>query len=298
MTRKGKENVNDSASLPSGVTMNDKNSLEGKNSEHQTGGVFIGEGTRISIPKGGLTIRMDSDGELIVDPVTVHVQFDTWPMWLQLGLEHLAEANRRHIAVLDTSPGLYPKEVGRSLEAEFKAGMQAIVAGGIAIDAFYAAVKERIDIPEKTKNAWRENRTARDRQIAEVMRLAFNMDSKGVVQVQQLLKEIMRFRGWAVHPSARSAEPVQHPELGVGVEWRFVAFGFQNAQSAVRVSLALIAQMLPRSRKKYAQLDEYCRAVSSRIHPLVSEWEGLYGELFSRSDASELRGKRPIAPNR
>ena len=284
MRRTGEENVNDLAPLPSGVTMNDENSPEEKNSELQTGSVFVGQGTRISIPEGGLTIRMDNDGKVIVDPVTVHVQFDTWPMWLQLGLEHLAEADRRHLEVLDASGGLHANELGRSLEAEFKAGMQAIVAGGIAIDAFYAAVKERINISEETKNAWRKNGTARDRQIAEVMRLAFNMDSKGFVQVQQLLKEIMRFRGWAVHPSAQSAEPVQHPELGVGVDWHFVAFGFQNAQSAVRVSLALIAQMLPRSRKKYAELDEYCRAVSSQIHPLVREWESRYGELFSRSD--------------
>jgi len=269
--------------------MKDQNSTRGNERKRQTGGVFVGQGTRISIPKGGLTIRMDSDGKLIVDPVTVHVQFDTWPMWLQLGLEHLAEADRRHLEALDASGGLHADELGRSLEGEFKAGMQAIVAGGIAIDAFYAAVKERINISEATKNAWSKNRTARDRQIAEVMRLAFNMDSKGFVQVQQLLKEIMRFRGWAVHPSAQSAEPVQHPELGVGVEWRFVAFGFQNAQSAVRVSLALIAQMLPRSRKKYAELDEYCRAVSSRIHPLVKEWEGRYGELFSCGDVQSKK---------
>jgi hypothetical protein len=291
MPRRGRENVNDLASLPSGVTMNDEPSPEGENSERQTSGVFIGQGTRISIPKGGLTIRMDSDGKLTVDPVMVHVQFDTWPMWLQLGLEHLAETDRRHLDVLEAYGDSHFDELGRSLEAECKAGMQAIVAGGIAIDAFYAAVKERINLPEETKNAWIKNRTARHKQIAEVMRLAFNMDSTGFGQVQRLLTEIARFRGWAVHPSAQSAVPVQHPELGVGVEWRFVAFGFQNAQSAVRVSLALIAQMLPRCRKKYAELDMYCSTVSSRIHPLVSEWEGLYGELFSRSDASEGKGQ-------
>jgi len=277
--------VNDLASLPSGATMNDENSPEENNSKLQTDGVFVAQGTRIIIPKGALTIHMDSEGELAADLATVHIQFDMWPMWLQLGLEHLAEADRRHLEVLDASGGLHADELGRSLEGEFKAGMQAIVAGAIAIDAFYAAVKERINISEETTNAWRKNNTARDRQIAEVMRLAFNVDSKGFVQVQQLLKEIMRFRSWAVHPSAQSAEPVWHPELGVGVEWRFVAFGFQNAQSAVRVSLALITQMLPRPRKKYAELAEYCRDVSGQIHPLVREWEGRYGELLGPGDA-------------
>ena len=285
MPRKGEENVDDLAPLPSGATMNDENSSERENSELQAGRVFIGQGTQMSIPKGGLTIRVDSDGGSVIDPVTVHVRFDTWPMLLQLGLEQLADADHRHLEVLDTWGGLRDDELGRSLGAECKAGMQAIVASGTAIDAFYAVVKERINILGETKDAWRRNRTARDRQIAEVMRLAFNMNPKGFARVRQILGEITRFRGWAVHPSGQPAEPVQHPELGVGVEWRFVAFGFQNAHSAVRVSLALIAQMLSSPRKKHAKLDEYCRAVSSRIHPLVREWEGRYGELLSHRDA-------------
>ncbi|GEM_PF-594074 len=289
MPRKGEENVDDLAPLPSGATMNDENSSAGENSELQAGRVFIGQGTQMSIPEGGLTIRMDPDGGFVVDPVAVHVRFDTWPMWLQLGLEHLAEADRRHLEVLDSCRGLRNDELGCSLEAECRAGMQAIVASGIAIDAFYAVVKERISIPKEKRDAWRRNGTARYKQIAEVVDLAFNLDSKGFERVRQLLKEITRFRDWAVHPSAQSAEPVQHPELGVGVEWRFVAFGFQNARSAVRVSLALIAQMLPSPRKKHAKLDEYCRATSSRIHPLVREWEGRYGKLLNHRDAQSKK---------
>jgi hypothetical protein len=45
--------------------------------------------------------------------------------------------------------------------------MQAMMAAAIAIDSFYAALQENTNIPNATIQLWRENRTARYKQITD-----------------------------------------------------------------------------------------------------------------------------------
>ena len=48
-------------------------------------------------------------------------------------------------------------------------------------------------------------------------------------------------RDRAVHPNSEFTTLVIHPELGRGVDWRYVAFGATNAKTTVRSALALLA---------------------------------------------------------
>ena len=52
------------------------------------------------------------------------------------------------------------------------------MASGIAIDAYYASIKDHIDLPEELVKAWRENGTARYKQIAEVFKRAFPLSQE------------------------------------------------------------------------------------------------------------------------
>jgi hypothetical protein len=52
------------------------------------------------------------------------------------------------------------------------------MAAAIAIDAFYATIKNKTNIPEETFHIWKEKKTARHTQIAEVLRQAFFLAAK------------------------------------------------------------------------------------------------------------------------
>jgi hypothetical protein len=51
--------------------------------------------------------------------------------------------------------------------------------------------------------------------------------------LRSLVKQLFRFRDWAVHPPANFSAPIRHEILGTGVEWRFVAFRAQAALGSV-----------------------------------------------------------------
>jgi hypothetical protein len=54
------------------------------------------------------------------------------------------------------------------------------------------------------------------------------------------LKKIYRLRDLAVHPSGKVQEALLHPELGVGVEWRFVYFRADISEGAVNAATAIV----------------------------------------------------------
>jgi hypothetical protein len=97
---------------------------------------------------------------------------------------------------------------GTALEREFESSMQAIMAAGIAVDAFYAVIKTHAQVPPTLAQKWREKRTPRYSQIAEVLRIAFHLKPKGTAVLRRNLKEIFRFRDLAVHPSGKIEAPL------------------------------------------------------------------------------------------
>lgn len=248
------------------------------------GGVFITKGMTVGIPAGGLTIGVDEEGKLSADPVNLHVHFDVCPSWLDLAFKHVLESEERNAEVIAAWKTPDDERLSGALEAEFEAGMQAMMSGAIAIDAFYASVKEKISLPKDLTKIWREKKTARHIQIAEVMRRAFLMDEKSFHQFRDSLKGIMRLRDMAVHPSGKIDEPILHPELKLGLEWRFVTFRFQNAKNVVAACLSIIAQLVLRPRDEYEHLKNYCAGLEPRINPLAVSWEEKFGELYKRTD--------------
>ena len=83
--------------------------------------------------------------------------------------------------------------------------MQAVVAAAIAVDALYAVLQGHVQIPEELLKKWRERRTARYSQVAEIIRRAFNLKRNGVRQLLENLKKIYRLRDLAVHPPGKGS---------------------------------------------------------------------------------------------
>ena len=195
-------------------------------------GIFISRGMTVAVPPGGLQIRTREDGQLDANP-TIHVRFDVCPTWIQLANQHRDAALAARVARQAAWGGTDEDAKAVALEREFEASMQATMAAAIAIDAFHAILQPHVSLPPSMVERWRKGRTARYSQVTEVIRRAFRLKPKGVAVLKERLKEIYRIRDLAVHPSGRIGEPLVHPELGVGVEWRFTLFRGVNAEQVV-----------------------------------------------------------------
>lgn len=264
--------------------MSEKDQEEPQSSSRR-GGVFVTEGARLVIPRGGLTLRLSDEGEIEPDPIVLHVGLDTCPYWLEIATAHVwaaAEVNEDLKQAVDEEDA---ERSGQDLQHEFISGMQAIVAAAVAIDALYAAIKERIDLPEGLIDTWRTNRTARHAQIFEVFSRAVEIDNKNAETIREILRELMRFRGQAVHPAGDARAAAYHPDLKRGTEWRFVAFGYPNAQKAVRLALALVTYIAGRPVRSSEQLRTYLASLLERVEPHRQKWEDRYGSVFKGEDA-------------
>lgn len=224
-------------------------------------GIFISRGMRVTVPPGGLVLSLTRP----VPPLVVHVHFDVCPSWCELALQHLANAKQREIERRLAWAGTDEQAKGRALEREFEASMQAIVAAGIAIDAFYAVLQPKVVLPPSLVQRWRERRTARHAQISEILRRAFALKPKGTANLKTHLKEIFRFRDLAVHPSGKLGAPILHPELNVGVEWRFAFFRAQTAEAVVTSATSIIWALAHDAKPNDKAVIDYAKALRIRL---------------------------------
>ncbi|HJU05535.1 MAG TPA: hypothetical protein VJ692_10330 [Nitrospiraceae bacterium] len=142
------------------------------------------------------------------------------------------------------------------------------MSSAIAIDAFYAVIQTKITIPQALITKWREKRTPRYAQVAEVLRIAFSLKLKGFSALRRNLREIYRLRDLAIHPSGKIDAPILHPELQVGVEWRFAYFRFQNALLVVRETLHMLCELITSGKPNNGEVRKYAEVLRLRIEPL------------------------------
>ena len=232
-------------------------------------GVSTPRAVPVAIPAGDLVVAIGQDAEP-ASSLTSHAHFDVCPTWLELAVRHLSDAQVAQDARIATWKDADEHSKTGALEWEFEASMQAIMASGIAIDAFCAVVQASVHLPQSLIDEWRDKHTPRYIQIAEVLRRAFSLESKNVSSLRQTLGEIFRFRDLAIDPSGKMDAQILHPELGVGVEWRFAYFRYQNALMIVKATVRLIAELAASGKPKDADLQKYIDALRSSVEPLQS----------------------------
>lgn len=229
-------------------------------------GIYITRGMTVSIPS--FSIRIRDDGEIEGDPLILHVRFDVCPTWIQIAKRHLDNAlvvlSNRQLVWTETDEGAK----AQALEAEFEASMQAIMAAAIAWDAAYAVLREHVTLPPAMAEKWRKGRTARYTQVSEIVRRAFSLKPKGALALRTNLKEIYRYRDLAVHPSGRIEAPMLHPELDLGMEWRFVYFRAKNAEIAVLAAAAMLWDLAHNGKAKDPKVTEYQKTLAARLQEI------------------------------
>jgi hypothetical protein len=248
-------------------------------------GIMINRGTQFRV--SDLRFTLSADGQLDVGEPTAWLSLDLTAYWLEIAVSQFREAAKHHEDLLAAAQVEDKDGLNRSMEAECKASMQTFAAAAIALDAFYAVIRDRCAIPPELVTIWRTKGTARYKQIAEVFRRAFRVSPRSGVLLRQHLREIFRWRDRTVHPQSARTQAVLYQELSVGTEWRFVAFRAVNARLVVGAALSIIAQLLARPREEHCELVAFCGPALTNVQPTVDAWETQFGPLWDRNAARD-----------
>jgi hypothetical protein len=240
------------------------------------GGIFISKGITPVIKPGDLVISLNEKGELDMK-VKMSMHFNICPTWLKLSIDHLEQAREWSLKRKDAWAQTDNNLKSETLEREFEHSMQAIIAMAIAYDSFYASIKSKIDIPKDLSEKWKINRTARHIQVTETIRLGFKIKNEGTKILKQSIKEIFRFRDMAVHPKSSIEQAITHPELGVGVEWRFAYFTYENAKLIINEGLKRFREITQIKVRRNTQLDAYRSGLLKSTEQEIARYESNIG---------------------
>lgn len=242
-------------------------------------GLFIVKGDIVGVEE--FSISVNENGKIEASSVMLTSGIDMTTYWLSIAFQHLKATEGAHKRLMQAKDAKNDIEIGKYLKKESSSGMQAIVSSGIAIDAYYASVRDCIKIPTEQSRAWREKRTARYKQISEVLRLAFPMTKEAFTKVRKILKQNISWRDKAVHPSSGVTSPSVHVELNKITDWRYATFRFYNAKAIYGLTLSLIHKTATNPpADKHKKLQEYCDGLVPKVVPWVKKWERKYGKLL------------------
>ena len=122
-------------------------------------GVFLIKGMRVDVPE--IAITLGPNGQLSAEmKQAVRVGLDLCPTWMRIALDHLKTTEEAKESALGAFNDGNSEAFGEFLQAEFSAGMQAIMASAISIDAYYAATHcrgSRCNFPFDSGNRGRGN---------------------------------------------------------------------------------------------------------------------------------------------
>jgi hypothetical protein len=241
-------------------------------------GVFLVKGDTVSVQT--FSISVTEQGEVKADPVILHVGIDMTGYWLDIAYKHLIDTESAHKKLMLAKEDKNDEKIAFYLKKESISGMQSIMASGIALDAYYASIKDHVKVQQSTIDSWRNKGTARYKQIAEVLRMGFRLKNPSSNSLRDILKQNFKIRDKAVHPSPGTAAPLLHVELNKVTDWRYATFRFYNAKAIYGLSLSVIFKTTSSTDSKVADsLKVFCGTLLPRIKPMQRKWKRRYGEL-------------------
>jgi hypothetical protein len=245
-------------------------------------GIFVMRGMAVRIPIGGLSIATDLEGNFTAT-LTLQVGLDVCPIWLTIAEGHLSEAQTSNRQLDSASTSADEEAIATHLESDLRSSLQAVVASAIAVDAFYAALRQFVQIDEATLSAWRDRGTARYKQVGETMRRAFQMKPRNAVQLRNALKQLYYYRDVSVHPDLSYTEASPHPEARRNTAKLLTTFRYPNARELAKVAISLISQGCMSAKSPFPEAAKYFADLRPKIEPILTRWEQRHGPAFNRS---------------
>ena len=207
-------------------------------------GVLVFEGMKVGVLPGDLTIDVDESGS-INSRLILSTAYNVLPIWLRIANDQLLHAEQARDEI--KARWGTNDEVNRELlVAELEPSLQIFVACGIALDALYDQLREFAKLTQADIQSWKDNGTARDKQIAEVIRRVYKLDAHATRQFKQNISEILKYRDMAVHPSLELKQACSRPDIPVGVDWKFSAYKYSNAARCFRATMEMLLHLYER----------------------------------------------------
>lgn len=204
-------------------------------------GVLIFEGMRVGILPGDFQITVNEDGSTSSNAI-LSTSYNVLPIWIKIAKSNLSLAKAASQRIKDewNENSDFQKEL---LVNELVPSVQVILSCGIAIDALYDILKSHSGITKEEREIWKAKRTKRAFQISETIRRVYRASNDLSARLRQNIAAVMDFRDKAVHPDSSLQRSCIRPDINVGVDWRFSAYRFSNADSCYRSTLEMIIHL-------------------------------------------------------
>ena len=243
-------------------------------------GIFFPRGSQLRIPPGGITIRVTDDGRVEADPVTPQTRMDMWPQWLHEALDATVAAREVHDRLAaEVAAPTSDNLLGDLLDLELRASMRSMTSAAFAVDAFYASVQARSpEHPHRAK--WREpgRRTPRHVRVFETLRYHLKVNRPAAGEVRHRLKQLFRYRDWAVHADAAWGDPVLRGDVDRGVDWHYVAFRAENATTSLNMTLDMLDLLIGRfDRAASQELRDWAPYARERLDGILDLYDAVAG---------------------
>lgn len=194
-----------------------------------TTGVLIFKGMNVGVLAGDYSIAIDENGAFKSNLI-LSTSYNVIPIWMRVASDNLALAQLASDSIKNnwTDVSDHQKSL---LILELSPSMQVIIACGIALDALYDMLRPYAKLTNSDISKWKINKTSRAKQIIEVIRRVYKLNGETLSQFKNAISEIIKFRDMGVHPSSELKNACTRPDLTVGIDWKFSAYRFSNAQN-------------------------------------------------------------------
>ena len=209
-----------------------------------TNGVLVFEGMSVGILPGDLTISIGQSG--FTEPkLILSTAYNVLPLWLRIGNDQVREAKLASEAVATQWDA--NDDINRELLlAELEPSLQVFVACGIALDALYDQLRPFANLSRTDIQAWKDNKTSREKQIAEVIRRVYKLPHQVNTEIKKNVAEILKYQDTAVHPSLELKQTCTRPDIPVGVDWKFATYRYTNAAKCFEVTMKMLIYLYER----------------------------------------------------
>jgi len=226
-------------------------------------GVFVSKGMGFRIPAGALRISIGPDGQPSMSLDRVEVSLDFWDHWLEVARQQAIDSVGFNKEIMPARAVDDEGRVGELFGQMLRASMTCMGALGFSLDALYSSVRERM--PSEVLSGIGSSTAARHQFVYETLRRSARLSNDHAKLVRSAVKQVFKFRDWAVHPPGGWSEPVLHPDLNTSMAAGYVAFRAANAVTAYVLGRRAIELVLTNARPAFRDLKDWADGAVTRM---------------------------------